>query len=208
MFDSRKAINNMCDEANNGLNVHNYLKTKNVGELRTICDNSRNPFGIVCLNVLGELNIGTMIRNSTLFGAQEVLVLGRRRFDKRGVVGASNYIPVAKVDAMKNDWEIDPDVFVSELKKRNWCPVFAELGGLCLGSFDWHEVIANMNGQIPAIVMGNENSGISDELLATRSEFAGSQIVSIPQKGVIRSFNVGVAHGIICSNMCLDLGWL
>lgn len=208
MLDCRKAIAEMCDEANNGLNVHNNLKNKTVAELRNICDSDRNPFGVVCLNVLGELNIGTMIRNSTLFGAQEVMVLGRRRFDKRGVVGASNYVSVTKIDAMLDDMTIDPNVFVSELKKRNWCPIFAELGGLGLGSFDWKQVIANMNGQIPAIVMGNENSGISQEILQTTCDFSGSCIVSVPQKGVIRSFNVGVAHGIICSNMCLNMGWI
>jgi tRNA G18 (ribose-2'-O)-methylase SpoU len=90
---------NYQEMANNdvaaALSHHNVLpefKDMSVEDRRSFCDNDRLPFKVAILNITGELNVGTIIRNSLLMGAQEVLIIGRRRVDKRGTVGSENYI--------------------------------------------------------------------------------------------------------------------
>lgn len=207
----REIIGAQSDEANNGLNVHNHLKDRTVEQLREIQDAARNPFAVAALNVTGDMNIGTIVRNACLAGAQAVYIIGRRRYDKRGTVGAQNYIDVHRLDALEDDKiTISPKAFVEIMRENNMRPIFVEQGGKSVGSFSWKEMFSTPNDldTIPCLVMGNENSGISDEILATQGLFRGSFVVSLPQKGVIRSLNVGAASAAIIWNMCLEMEWL
>lgn len=207
----REIIGRQSDEVNNGLNVHDHLKDRTVEELRALQDADRNPFAVAALNVTGDMNIGTIVRNSCLAAAQAVYIIGRRRYDKRGTVGAQNYIDVHRLDALEDDRiTIDPRAFVNIMNENNMRPIFVEQGGLPIGSFSWKEMFSTLSdlNTIPCLVMGNENAGISEEILATRGLFRGSFVVSLPQKGVLRSLNVGAASAAVIWNMCLEMGWL
>lgn len=192
----------------NGFNVHDHLKNKTVEELKAICDAERNPFWVCALSLNGDLNVGSIVRTSSLCGAKEVFIIGRRKYDKRGTVGSQNYIKIHRIDGLTDDNEIDHDVFINVMKENHLSPIFVELGGHCISNknFDWHSIL---NSQMqPCLVFGNEGKGIPDELIIRcKKEFQYTAVVSIAQKGVIRSHNVSIASGIIMHDMCKSMGW-
>lgn len=194
--------------SNNGFNVHDNLKGLSVEQLKELTQQNLKRFEVLCLNVLGDLNIGTIIRSSHLFGAQRVHVFGRRRVDNRGLVGAQNYTQVEKVEGLLEDGvTIDPEAFWRYAGDRRLYPIFVEQGGSNVFEFDWikAEHDAASAGCTICLVMGTENSGIPQSIL--ESVDMVNRAVSIPQKGVIRSHNVSMAFGIVCSQMIGSLGW-
>ncbi len=187
------------------LNVHDHLKGKSVEELRALCDQDRSPFGVCILNITGELNVGTIVRNALLTGARKVAILGRRKYDKRGTVGSENYINVERIEALNEDGlTIDKDIFWTWIDDNNFMPIFCEHGGIPLTCVDWSEWIRDMSPRNPCLVFGNENRGVQDDIL---NDDRG-HVVSIPQRGVIRSYNVASASGIVMYSMTEWMRWL
>jgi tRNA G18 (ribose-2'-O)-methylase SpoU len=195
-------------ESNSSYNVHDHLKHLGIDDLVILSQQDRLPWHTMCLNVTGDLNVGTMIRTSHCMGAESVLIFGRQKLDNRSLVGAANYIRVEKI---KTDvTSMDPVEFVDALASRHMVPVFVESNGYPLPSIDWKLRIKEMerrNTQ-PCLVMGNETGGIPQDLLDTERLFPNSFRVSIPQRGVIRSLNVAVAHATVASAMCMAMGWM
>lgn len=198
------------EESASCLNVHDHLKGLSVEQLKDASLADRLPWHTMCINVTGDINVGTMIRTSHCLGATSVIVFGRRKIDNRSLVGSANYIRLEKVNAISPDLELDPVVLKDLLSARGLTPVFAESGGLPLPSIDWKLRISEMarRGTQPCIVMGNETGGIPNSILDLDRLFPNSFRVSIPQRGVIRSFNVAVAHSIIAGAMCSKMGWM
>lgn len=195
-------------ESNNGFNVHDHLKCLTVDELRELTQKNLKRFEVMCLNVLGDLNIGTIIRSSHLFGARRVHVFGRRRIDNRGLVGAQNYTTVAKVEGLLDDGiTIDPVAFWQYLDQERLYPIFVEQGGTNVYEFLWAEAVrdAARLGRTICLIMGTENSGIPQSILQDADMV--NQAVCIPQAGVIRSHNVSMAFSAVCSQMIGRLGW-
>lgn len=205
LIDYQKMAN---DDVAASLSHHNVLpeyKDLSVEERKSICDNDRLPYAVAILNVTGELNTGTIIRNSLLMGAREVLVIGRRKIDKRGTVGAENYIKVERIEAMKDEVTIDCDAVRTIFADRNYWPVYVEQGGVEIPDFDW-EMLHNgckILNRTPILVFGNENRGVPTELLNGQ----WSSIVSVKQRGVLRSYNVGVTSGMVMMDMLNSMGW-
>lgn len=197
--------------SNSPLNVHTHLQGLSIPELQEISLKDRLQWHTLCLNITGDLNVGTMIRTSHCLGASSVIVFGRQRIDNRSLVGSANYIKVEKISACNENLELDLDLFVQVLEDRHLYPIFVEGGGINLDEYDWHDHIWHMfdNNLEPCLIMGNETNGIPQSFLDRFVDRNGwCNIVSIPQKGVIRSFNVGVAHGIVASQMCINMGWV
>lgn len=207
-------IAQMRDQAlavsNSSRNVHDHLKHLDVPELQTLSSQDRLPWHTMCLNVTGDLNVGTIIRTSHCMGASSVIVFGRQKIDNRSLVGAANYIKVEKVPALDDNLEYDPQAFVDALVSRNLVPVFVECGGHPAHDAPWVTWIDAMTrrGQQLCLVMGNESGGIPPEILATGSLFANSHVVSVPQRGVIRSLNVAVAHSMVSGFLCSSMEWM
>jgi tRNA G18 (ribose-2'-O)-methylase SpoU len=186
-------------------NVLDQFKNISVEDRREICKKDRMDYYVCVLNVTGELNVGTIVRTSLLAGAREVLIVGRKRFDNRSTVGSYNYIDVTKYDAMSDETTIDCDEFVKICETRKLYPIFVELGGVEIPNFDWKDTISWINsmGMYPMLVLGNEGRGVPEELL----DGLNSCIVSLPQKGVMRSYNVGVAHAMVTMDMMTKMNW-
>jgi tRNA G18 (ribose-2'-O)-methylase SpoU len=187
---------------NDERNVHNHLKKLTVPELQEVSSQDRLPWHVCLLNVTGDLNIGTMIRTAHCLGAASVTIFGRRKYDKRGLVGSSNYIDMDLIDGMKNDIELDYDKFHNMMYTKKFSPIFVEQGGIPLPEFDWKQ--SHNTDYETCIVMGNETNGIPNNIL----DGGFGKTVSIPQKGVIRSMNVSSAMAIVASHMCINLGWM
>jgi tRNA G18 (ribose-2'-O)-methylase SpoU len=195
-------------ESNNCFNVHDHLKTLSVEQLRELTQQNLRPFEVLCLNVMGDLNIGTIIRSSHLFGARRVHVFGRRRIDNRGLVGAQNYTKVEKTEGLLDDGvTVDPQAFWNLVERYRLLPIFVEQGGTNLYEYNWHTAHSEANsiGRSICLVMGTENSGIPRSILDDVDMV--NHAVSIPQQGVIRSHNVSMAFAITAGQMIGCLGW-
>lgn len=195
-------------QSNHERNVQDQFSHMSNQELRAYCDANCLPFWVCALNVLGELNTGTIIRSAHLWGAERVIIFGRKKTDNRGQVGAAHYTPVEKVWALDSNGEIRPDEFVKFCSMRGVAPVFVEQDGDHMFEFDWVTHVQDLHKHHlkPMLVMGTEHSGIPDHILSLKHELKGAH-VSIPQKGVIRSHNVSMAFAQVISHMIYRLGW-
>lgn len=152
-------------------------------------------FEVAILNVTGELNVGNIIRTASLCGARRVHILGRRKYDKRGSVGASNYIDVRRVDLMEDEENLDLDAVSDYFSIKNLFPVFVEQTHRSLGlnqaALEYFQRAAQDANADPCFVFGNEGRGIPEDL--TR----GSVALQLNQRGVMRSHNVGSTAAIV-----------
>ncbi len=174
-------------------NVRDEYKNNSVEENIAICNKEHLKFSVGCINITGELNIGMMIRSACLLGAENFYIFGRNKFDRRSTVGAENYINIVQYsydDPIHADAEINERL--EYMLKWNTV-VLCEQGGDEIGSrkmaLKYSEEMIN-----PLFLFGSESHGIPP-LITTNEHFYK---VSIPQRGVLRSFNVSAAMNIIC----------
>jgi tRNA G18 (ribose-2'-O)-methylase SpoU len=143
----------------------------------TDLDARRHDFAVAIENWHHDMNIGTVVRTANAFLAREVIIIGRRRWNRRGAMVTDRYQHIRHV--------ADP----------------AELGRYAADT--GYEVVAidNLPGAEPLesiavprnalFIFGQEGTGLTDEArgVATRT-------CSIAQFGSTRSINAGVAAGI------------
>lgn len=140
-------------------------------------DTRRHPFAVAIENWRHDLNIGTVVRTANAFLAREVIVVGNRRWNRRGAMVTDRYQHVRHV------------------------PSAADLATYAAGA--GYEIVAvdNLPGAVPLetfvlaanvlLLFGQEGTGLSAEARAV----AGT-VCSIAQYGSTRSINAGVAAGI------------
>ncbi len=140
-------------------------------------DRHRHDFAVAIENWQHDANIGTVVRTANAFNAAEVVIVGRRRWNRRGAMVTDRYQHIVHV------------ADVAALSKH------AEQTGRVLVAID------NGPGAVPLetaalpervlLVFGQEGPGLSDEARA-----AATVLYSIAQYGSTRSINAGVAAGI------------
>lgn len=182
----------IAETTSNHYNVRDEFKNNTVGENIVLCNRDRLKFSVGCINITGELNIGMMIRSACLFGAENFYIFGRNKFDKRSTVGAENYINIVQYvfeDPIHADMQIATKL--QELEKAmKHTTILCDTGGVELGSkTTW----ASYTHEHPLFLFGSESHGLP---AAVTNNFQVK--VSIPQRGVMRSFNVSSAMNIIC----------
>jgi tRNA G18 (ribose-2'-O)-methylase SpoU len=138
-------------------------------------DARRHDFVVAIENWRHDLNIGTVVRTANAFLAAEVVIVGRRRWNRRGAMVTDRYQHVRHVASI------------------------AEL----VASADGRTVVAvdNLPGAVrieslrlprrSLFLFGQEGSGLTDE-----ARTAADLVCSIAQFGSTRSINAGVAAGI------------
>jgi len=179
----------MFDDSN-FWNIQDDLKGRPLNELQDIQKARSLPYAVAAINVTGDLNMGIMMRTACIMGASDFFIFGRRKYDKRSAVGAQNYINLHRVAAVDDDGNVDYDVVLDTIK-QNWTPVFVEQGGRDVRDMAWPDK--------PCIIMGNEATGIPIEICSQYD------MVSIRQRGIMRSLNVSTACGIICDHLSYEL---
>ena len=190
-------------------NVPDALKHLSVPELQQITADSTFPFTVMLMNVMGDMNVSTVIRSAHLMGAESCVVFGRRKIDSRGLVGAANYTPVEKIWAVDEDLTLQVDVFTQYCVQNVVMPVFVEQGGQNVFDMDWKQLqftCENVNKRKIMLVLGTEREGIPEDIMTAGINLGGC-VVSIPQRGVIRSHNLSMAFAIVAGCMVKDLGW-
>ena len=182
--------NIIAETAKNHFNVRDEYKANTVEQNAYICHLQRRKFAVGAINITGELNIGMMIRSASLFGAEKFYIFGRKKFDKRSTVGAENYIEIVHYSY---DAPIDADEQIADdirtLSEKHTI-VACEQGGNEIGkpSSKW---VGEMN---PLFLFGSESHGMPKSVIDLIPK---QNLVSIPQMGVLRSFNVSAAMNII-----------
>jgi tRNA G18 (ribose-2'-O)-methylase SpoU len=152
------------------------------------------------INITGELNIGMMIRSACLLGAENFYIFGRRKFDKRSTVGAEKYINIVQYtfdDPIHADTEINDRL--EYLLKWNTV-VLCEHGGTEVGSYKATQKY-KAEFQKPIFVFGSESHGLPEVVVNNQHFYK----LSIPQRGVLRSFNVAAAMNIILWDYCKEM---
>ena len=140
-------------------------------------DTRRHDFAVAIENWRHDLNIGTVVRTANAFLAREVIVVGNRRWNRRGAMVTDRYQHIRHVASVQ-----DLLAYVSQ-------------AGYELVAVD------NLPGAVPLetcalprralLLFGQEGTGLSDEARA-----AAATVCSIAQYGSTRSLNAGVAAGI------------
>jgi tRNA G18 (ribose-2'-O)-methylase SpoU len=143
-----------------------------------------------------------IVRQACIMGCKEVVVCGRKHYDKRFTVGAHNYINTVYWETPLNVCiqTVSPGVYketinynVDEFIKHcdNYTPVFLEQGGKDIQEISW-KLIEN-----PLIILGNESLGIpSNFIKSVKQKIPQTLIVSLPQNSIMRSMNVAIAGSI------------
>lgn len=179
----------------NNYNIDDSLKSFELETIQKVQEFRSLPFSVCCLNLKSDLNISTMIRTASILGAENFIIFGRRRFDRRGCVGAQNYINLIRVNGLTEEGEINVSLFLDFVKSENYTPVYCEVGGEDYRNFNFRRV------SNPLLVFGEENeNGVPSSLLNS-----GGPVVGIPQVGVMRSLNVSCASAIIIEQISRQL---
>ncbi len=138
-------------------------------------DARRHGFAVAIENWQHDLNIGTVVRTANAFLAREVIIVGRRRWNRRGAMVTERYQHVRHVVSIAGLVETCGDATIV--------------------------AVDNLPGAVPietitlprrcVLLFGQEGPGLSPEARA-----AARLICSIAQFGSTRSINAGVAAGI------------
>lgn len=144
---------------------------------------ARCPVTVVCENIRSLYNVGSIFRTSDGAGIEKLYLCGYTGYPPRPDIDKTALGSVRSVP-----WEYVPNQFeaVRLLKKRGFSIVALEHTN---GSVSYDE--ASYSFPL-CLVIGNEVSGITDELLALCD-----MAVDIPMHGLKQSLNVSVAYGIL-----------
>lgn len=180
----------VIEETNSKMfNVKDVYKHNTYEENVRVCKREQLPFSVGLISVAGCLNVGMMIRSACLMGAENVYIFGRHKFDKRSTVGAEKYINIVQYtydDPLHAD-----ELILRQLSLMPHSVVLCEQGGWELGQDN--SFLYDTFKQSPMFVFGSESHGIP-ECITESHKFPR---LSIPQRGVLRSFNVSAAMNIL-----------
>lgn len=169
-------------DPNKPRNVADYLKWMNEEETEKYLDERRLNFSVLILNILFDNNAGNIVRSANAFGAQEVILFGHKKFDRRASVGAEFYSRFRHLKFVEDLDELfkEFDVIVGIENSDDALP---------LKTFEWQK------NKKTLMIFGQESSGIPGEILDKCTS-----VVAIQQRGSVRSLNVAVAAGIVMND--------
>ncbi len=140
-------------------------------------DTRRHSFAVAIENWRHDLNIGTVVRTANAFLAREVIIVGNRRWNRRGAMVTDRYQHINHVESAAD------------------LAAYATTAGYTVVAID------NLPGAVPLetfalpanalLLFGQEGSG-----LTAAARDAAAAVCSIAQYGSTRSINAGVAAGI------------
>jgi tRNA G18 (ribose-2'-O)-methylase SpoU len=140
-------------------------------------DGRRHSFAVAIENWQHDMNIGTVVRTANAFLAAEVVIVGRRRWNRRGAMVTDRYQHLRHVDSAAG------------------LAAYADEAGYTVVAID------NLPGAVPIetttlperalLLFGQESTGLTP---AARD--IATMVCSITQFGSTRSINAGVAAGI------------
>lgn len=162
-------------------NVIDRYKNWSTESIKRDLQRTANPFAVCMEHWQGDFNISTLIRNANAFNAEKVFYLGKKRFDRRGAVGAHHYVDLVFLDGGISE-------LVDLKNKYTVVAIDNNIPNTCkLNEFNWQSL-----EKPPLMIFGEEGVGLTKEAL----EIADYS-VEISQHGSVRSLNVGTSSGIL-----------
>ena len=140
-------------------------------------DEKRHPFHVAIENLAHDFNIGSVVRTANAFLAQEVHIVGRKRWNRRGAMVTDRYQHVRHHE--------------DAVALAAWAH---ERGLVLIGIDNLPGSMPLETAELPArcvLLFGQEGAGLSDQARA-----AVDQVLHIAQYGSTRSINVGAAAAI------------
>lgn len=157
-------------------NVIDKYRYWSVEAIKADLDKSRQPVEIAIENWQHDFNIGTIVRNANACNVRAVHIIGRKHWNKRGAMVTDVYMNIFYHESV--------DDFIRAVSDKVVIAIDNKPGSIELGKSDLP--------RDAVLVFGGEGPGLSTEMIA-----ASREMVMIPQFGSTRSFNVGVASGIV-----------
>ncbi len=162
-------------------NVQDHFKGKTVEEIKSILQQTAHPFAVCVENWAYDFNQATVIRNANAFNAREVIYVGTKKFDRRGMLGSQNYINIT--------WMPTIDDLLALKEKYVFVGVDNIVGSVPLASYTWPKEKESL------IIFGSEGTGLTPTMISLCQD-----IVEIPMYGSIRSINAGCASAIVMND--------
>lgn len=167
------------------MNVIDSLKSYSVSDIQDYCAKNVINASVAMVNIDGDFNFSTMVRNANFFGFKSVYhIAPRKKWDKRGSVGTHHYTPVFHFDTFENF--TTQMCHASIIAVENNIPEFADK------TTDLYNYTDTNNETV--FVFGSETSGLDNSVLEKVD-----RIITIPGYGSVRSLNVGTTSGIVMS---------
>lgn len=146
-------------------------------EIKEYLNEVRHPFEIAVYDSSNYFNLGNIVRTGHNFLVRKIYSVSLDKFYKKAACGGYKYENIEKYSL---------EEFIKSFSDRS-IVAFERRPGILhtedLRSFEWP---AN-----PILFFGSEKTGVPDEILEV-----ASNVVSIPQFGVINDNNVGCAASI------------
>ena len=146
-------------------------------------DSHRHPFHVAIENWQHDMNIGSIVRSANAFGAAEVHIIGKRRWNRRGAMVTDRYQHVRHHEdvATFSAWASEAGI-----------PVVA---------------VDNVPGSVPVdraelpercvLLFGQAGPGLSSEAIEV-----ATSVVEITQYGSTRSINASAAAAVVMYEWC------
>lgn len=191
-------------------NVADRYYSLSTEQIKAINEQRKIPLNLAVINTTGEYNISSMIRTASIFGFRKAYVFGRRRFDRRGLVGANHYIEIERINSLDKDGNFLVQKVINKIVHDKLAPIVFEIDGQNILEINWKEYMNNVfeKNYRPAIFVGNEWEGFDPELIKYIKTMDCSLYVRIPQNGVLRSLNVSNAMSIAAWEIVRSMGWI
>jgi tRNA G18 (ribose-2'-O)-methylase SpoU len=140
-------------------------------------DTRRHEFAVAIENWQHDANIGTVVRTANAFLAAEVVIVGRRRWNRRGAMVTDRYQHIVHVP--------DAAALIAHALETDRQLIAIDNSP---GAFALETAVLP---QRSLFVFGQEGPGLTEE-----ARGAATALYSIAQFGSTRSINAGVAAGI------------
>lgn len=162
-------------------NVADFYKYWATDAIRARLDSLRHEFAVLCQNIEGDFNIGSVIRNCNAFLASSIYYWGNKRWNRRGTVGTHIYENIKFIDS-----------------EANLQSLFEQYAPVCIDNVDGAINIFDYEWpKNPLMIFGEECAGIQRSILDKNFP-----VLYIPQYGSVRSLNVGCASAIAMADWC------
>jgi tRNA G18 (ribose-2'-O)-methylase SpoU len=165
------------------MNILDSLKSLSIPDIQSYCHTNAIDASVAMINIGGDFNLSTMVRNANFFGFKGVHYVGKKKWDKRGSVGTHHYTPMY--------YHENEESFLLQCSGRTLIAIENNIP-------DYEDKTINLfnyrflNTLEPIFIFGEENKGLSNMILDR-----ANVILTIPNYGSVRSLNVGTTSGIV-----------
>lgn len=159
-------------------NVTDFYKEWDEEAIRSDLAQKAAPAVAICMNLTHDFNKGSVLRALNAFNLQELWLVGRGHWDRRGAVGTQNY------SVLKKSATVEP--VIADLRAQGYTI-------LAVDNYDGAENVYDVSmPEKTAFVFGEEKRGLSQDVL----ELCDG-LIYIEQYGSVRSLNIAQAAAVI-----------